>query len=302
MKWRITRLGRIFDPETHGLGLGTHASTPTPRPLDDGLVRFYFACRDAESRSRIAFVDIDVERPSTPIKVAAEPVLGFGPVGYYDDSGVSPGCVVETPGESCRLYYMGWNLGRTVPWRNSIGCAAERQDGRFEPVSPAPVLDRNAHDPFSLSYPWVHRSESGWRMWYGSHSATGQSAADMRHILKTATSSDGLHWTPNSTPALGLSAGEIALTRPSVLRSHDRWHMWFCHRGEAYRIGYAWSGDGVLWHRDDELGSLHPLGEGWEARETCYPAVFSAKGRIYMAYNGDGYGRTGIGLARLEPA
>jgi len=78
--------------------------------------------------------------------------------------------------------------------------------------------------------------------------------------------------------------------------------MWFCHRGEAYRIGYAWSGDGVLWHRDDELGSLHPLGEGWEARETCYPAVFSAKGRIYMAYNGDGYGRTGIGLARLEPA
>jgi hypothetical protein len=32
----------------------------------------------------------------------------------------------------------------------------------------------------------------------------------------------------------------------------------------------------------------------------CYPAVFDCMGQRYLFYNGNGYGRTGFGLAVLE--
>jgi len=32
----------------------------------------------------------------------------------------------------------------------------------------------------------------------------------------------------------------------------------------------------------------------------CYPYVFKHKGRFYMLYCGNGYGKTGFGLAVLE--
>jgi hypothetical protein len=32
----------------------------------------------------------------------------------------------------------------------------------------------------------------------------------------------------------------------------------------------------------------------------CYPAVFELNGNTYMLYNGNGYGKTGFGIAILE--
>jgi hypothetical protein len=32
----------------------------------------------------------------------------------------------------------------------------------------------------------------------------------------------------------------------------------------------------------------------------CYPCVFEHRGSKYMLYNGNGYGRTGFGIAVLE--
>ena len=32
----------------------------------------------------------------------------------------------------------------------------------------------------------------------------------------------------------------------------------------------------------------------------CYPYVFEYNDKLYMLYNGNGYGKTGIGLAVLE--
>ena len=39
---------------------------------------------------------------------------------------------------------------------------------------------------------------------------------------------------------------------------------------------------------------------GWDSEMVCYPHVFDHKGKRYMLYNGNGYGRTGFGLAVLE--
>ena len=39
---------------------------------------------------------------------------------------------------------------------------------------------------------------------------------------------------------------------------------------------------------------------GWDSEMIEYPFIFEHKDRIYMLYNGNGFGKTGFGLAVLE--
>ncbi len=97
------------------------------------------------------------------------------------------------------------------------------------------------------------------------------------------------------------SADEHAFGRPCVLKDRDGgYRMWYSVPRANYRIGYAESADGIVWHRRDADAGIEPSASGWDAGMIEYPAVFDLEGRRYMLYNGDDYGRTGIGLAILE--
>ncbi len=76
--------------------------------------------------------------------------------------------------------------------------------------------------------------------------------------------------------------------------------MWFCCRGHRYRLGYAESHDGLTWQRNDERAGMTVSQTGWDSEMICYPFVFAHRGRTYMLYNGNGYGKTGFGLAELD--
>ena len=76
--------------------------------------------------------------------------------------------------------------------------------------------------------------------------------------------------------------------------------MWYSHRGETYRIGYAESEDGLAWQRKDEEAGPDVSGAGWDSEMVEYPFVFDHEGERYMLYNGNGYGKTGVGLAVLD--
>ena len=83
-----------------------------------------------------------------------------------------------------------------------------------------------------------------------------------------------------------------------VLRDRDLWHMWYSYRGDRYRIGYAQSRDGLDWTRMDHEGGLWPQGTAWESEMVEYGHVFTHRDELYMVYNGNGYGLTGLGVAR----
>jgi hypothetical protein len=76
--------------------------------------------------------------------------------------------------------------------------------------------------------------------------------------------------------------------------------MWFSHRGEHYRIGYAESDDGIRWTRMDSEVGLTVSDSGWDSVGLCYPYVFDHKGTRFMLYNGNEYGKSGFGLAVLR--
>jgi hypothetical protein len=201
------------------------------------------------------------------------------------------------------LYYIGWTLGVTVPFQNSIGLAVSHDGGRtFTPYSDAPILGRNAHDPFFVASPCVMVENGIWRMWYVScvEWEPGRNGPRHRYHIKYAESADGIRWQRNGVVSIDFkSAAEYAISRPSVLKDDGTYKMWYSYRGESYRIGYAESKDGIRWERKDDVINLTVSEAGWDSEMIEYPFVFDHKSRRYMLYNGNGYGKTGIGLAVL---
>jgi predicted GH43/DUF377 family glycosyl hydrolase len=298
MLWQ--KLGRVFCPANNYEWMVSHAANPVAKHLQGDLFRIYFSSRDSENRSSIGFVEIDIKRPDQILKLGDKPVVQPGERGSFDDSGTSMGCLV-TVGNTEYLYYLGWNLGVTVPWRNSIGLAINDSSvPNFTKYSRAPILDRNEIDPYSISYPWVRREETLWKMWYGSNLKWGSQQTDMAYVIKYAESPDGINWVRTGIVCIDFkSKDEYAISHPCVLKDGELYKMWYSYRGTSYRIGYAESADGIHWTRMDEQVGIEVSESGWDSEMIEYPQVFDHQGRRYMLYNGNGYGRTGFGLAVL---
>ena len=139
-------------------------------------------------------------------------------------------------------------------------------------------------------------------MWYVSGTEWQVTAAGPRHRyhIKYAESRDGARWDRRGLVCIDYqSPDEYAFGRPCVIKDADRYRMWYSRRGESYRMGYAESRDGIVWSREDERCVLDVSSDqGWDAEMVAYPVVADVAGERFMLYNGNGYGRTGIGLAR----
>ena len=279
----------------------SHAANPTAEPLGGDLFKIYFSTRDQKNRSSIGHITIDIREPTRVLEEATEPVLSPGELAMFDDSGASIGCIVHV-GRARYLYYMGWNLSVTVPWKNSIGLAISEGPGEpFLRYSSFPILELNEIDPYTISYPWALRVGDTFRMWYGSNLRWGATKAEMLHVLKYAESSDGVHW--QRTGRIVINAkdkAEYAICRPTVLLENCLYRMWFCTRGEKYRIHSAESQDGLEWTRKGQDPGLDVSADGWDSDMIEYPCVFVHKRDLYMLYSGNGYGETGFGLAVAE--
>jgi hypothetical protein len=121
-----------------------------------------------------------------------------------------------------------------------------------------------------------------------------------RYHIKYAESADGVHWTRDGRVCIDYaSREEHAFGRPCVVRDGNGYIMWYSYRGSghSYRIGCAESLDGLTWTRRDNEAGLDPSADGWDSEMMAYPVVLRHRERAVMLYNGNGYGRTGIGLA-----
>jgi hypothetical protein len=299
MRWR--KLGLVYVPDGQEKSAASHAANPVPVHLGDDLYRVFISTRDAANRSSVNFVDVAISDIPRVTNVGVKPLLEPGRPGCFDDSGISIGSIVSA-GEKWYLYYLGWNLGVVAPWRNSIGIAVgDPHAPLFSRFCEGPLLDRTPTDPYSLSYPCVVRIGERWHMWYGSAQRFSSRVPDMRFVIKHASSDDGIIWHRDEKVALSLIGADVAMARPWVMVENGLFHIWFSRRdrsGKDFRIGYACSKDGISWERQE--AGIDVSADGWDSEMICYPCVFDHAGRRYMLYNGNGYGRTGFGLAVME--
>ena len=300
--WRP--LGRLIEPEATNWW-ASHAAYPTAQVHGDGLVTIYFSARDGGGRSALASVDFGLDgeyvRRLGPV---AGPLFTHGARGTFDADGVTVTSLVPSA-NGTMAFYLGWTLGVGVPFTNFIGLALGDAKGRrFRRVSPVPVLGRTRATPLTLGYPWVLPVADGYRMWFGSHTRWGAERLAMTHVIREANSRDGLDWRVSARPAVSVlenDPDEFAVSRPVVIAEADgSWSMWYARRYQHYRLGYARSLDGRSWVREDAAVRFDGIAAPWESEERTYPCVFDHRGRRYMLYNGNGYGRTGFGIAILD--
>jgi len=281
--------------------MATYAMVPVAEWRHGDIFRVYCSGRDSENRSLIGYAEIDLNNPEKAVRYSPKSVLGLGTLGCFDDNGVTPSWIVDSGGKKY-LYYIGWNQGSTVRMALVAGLAVSEDGGEsFERVFRVPILDRTHEEPYTLNTaPCVLREGDLWRMWYVS--GVEWVHRDLpRYNIKYAESNDGLHWQRSGVVCIDFEGpDENALARPCVIKENGIYKMWFSYKGDYYRIGYAESSDGIDWQRlDGEVGiDISP--SGWDSQMIEYSYVFSHEGKKYMLYNGDDYGKEGIGLAVAE--
>lgn len=298
-RWR--KLGRIFAPQGENWWMHSHAALPIAEQIEGDVYRVYFSSRDKFNRSFTGYIVVSLRPPFEILDISDKPVLSPGALGEFDDSGAM-GCWLTESDKTKYLYYIGWNTGKTVPFRNSIGVASA-ESGSFKRLFAGPIVDRTAQEPHFCASCCVLAGDQKWRMWY--LSCTGWELIDNsprhRYHIKYAESNDGISWQRDGHVAIDFASDkEFAISRPSVLFHNDQWYMWYSYRGSSYRIGYAESEDGINWIRMDQHANLSPSETGWDSEMIEYPFVFIHDGVKHMLYNGNGYGKSGFGLAVMD--
>ncbi len=310
---RLRRERRLLAPPDAHPWWRSHAQCPTVLALSDSFWRVYFAARDANNQSRIIYADFDPSQGMRLVRLETQPLLELGPQGAFDSAGMGPSVALFV-GDRIFLYYIGISLRRDVPHQLAIGLAISQDGGAsFRRAGPGPVLSTGPFDPYFASTPHVAYRDGEFRMHYMSGVAWERhgDVFDARYLVKWARSTDGISWTTEDRVALGFADdAETALARPWVVGWKNGYHMWFCRRGlrrgdpdfeRPYRLGYAQSVDGRIWRRDDDRLSFEnpPRPGDWDAAMQAYPCVVPHRAELFAFYNGNGFGQTGFGFARV---
>ena len=319
MRWR--KLGRVFDPRDVTLPDGCDVFAQAPQVIEfPDFLRVFFSTRSVDERSgkylsHVAYVDID--RSLRGIRSVGErEVLPLGGLGCFDEHGIFPMSVVRH-GDEILGYTTGWSRRTSVSVETAIGLAVSRDGGvTFERKGPGPVLAASPREPFLVGDGFVRVVGGTFHMWYifGTDWRRPSPVAPPERTYKIghAVSLDGVAWTREDgrriiSDRLGPDESQAL---PTVIEIDGRHHMYFCYRESvdfrtnavrSYRIGHAVSDNLRDWARDDD--DPLPLGGPgeWDAEMQCYPHVFESDGRVFMLYNGNGFGRFGFGAAVLEP-
>src|SRR3569832_1255602 len=138
MKWR--KLGLVFCPSGETEWMQSHAAVPIAESVGGDLFKIYLSSRDKSSRSFTGYVVIAINYPNQILELSTAPVLSPGELVEFDDSGAMASWLTWQC-DQIYLYYIGWNLGVTVPFRKSLGVAISTPGESFERYSSGPIID-----------------------------------------------------------------------------------------------------------------------------------------------------------------
>ncbi len=300
---RVKKFGPLLIPGGDFFWLNTHAG-PSFVDTNTTPARLYVTGRDAQNRSHIGFFVL--RQSGAELEVVLESgqlVFSPGELGTFDESGVSYPWLVRDAGKTL-MYYVGWTASGLTRFQNFTGLAISTDDGfTFSRVSKVPILDRTTTEPYGSGSCAVWRENANWYMIYTAFESWKlvEGTARPSYRLKEATSTDGICWQRSGRVVVDfISPEEHIIGKPMVLREGALTRLWYSHRGASYRIGYAESTDGQTFRRKDNHVGIDVSASGWDSEMIEYAFVFDLGGVRYMIYNGNGFGKTGLGYAILE--
>jgi hypothetical protein len=299
---RFRKLGLIYCVDGSCAVMRAHAMAPTPLLLGN-IIRIFFASTDDDMVGRVFFVDLDSRDSLRIVGRSVAPVLDAGQPGAFDMHGINPSSLVQH-GSELWLYYVGYQRQTVVPYTLLTGLAISRDGGHsFERAGAIPVLPSTEDEQFFRTAAHVHPAKDGFRAWYiGGNRWTEHEGKTLPiYGLRHVRSADGRSWSdrrillePDET------RGQIGFGRPYVLRTARGYRMYLSVRTvNGYRLSHAVSDDGFSW-RDWQSDVIPRSESGWDSEMICYAAAIEIGGNEFVFYNGNGYGRSGFGVAIRE--
>ncbi|MGB9152476.1 MAG: hypothetical protein WCD70_05255 [Alphaproteobacteria bacterium] len=309
-KW--AKQGLIFNVNKEAEWMDSYATGPVVDMTNDRVWRIYYNTRDSKGRSRPTFIEVETGNPKNILYVHDKPLLDIGKIGTFDDCGVSVLSLLDHDGKKY-MYYLGWTVRNTVSYHNSLGLAISEDGGKtFQKFSEGPLLSPTYREPYCNGASFTMKEGNLWRLWYTSF--VGWEIHDNHpeplYNIKYAESENGIDWNRNQIVSVDfIDERKIGIARPSVIKEDGIYKMWYCYRGasdyrtnkdNSYRMGYAESSDGKIFVRMDDKIEFTSSGEAWDSVMMTYPHVVKYKGKYWMFYNGNTFGKTGFGYATKE--
>jgi hypothetical protein len=293
--WR--KLGRVLQAAGGPLSR-SHVMLPTPWVMAD-RVRVFFASCDDEMRGRIYFADFAREPPFALMAVSPDPVFDVGPAGAFDCDGVNPSQIIESE-DGLALLYIGWRRGPAdEPYTLFAGLAHSGDQGQSFTRNPEPFLPPRPGERLFRTAPFIHRDPGGYRLLYIGGDAFLDGEGGRRtpvYSLMELRSDSPWVWDGAARVLMApdLDAGEVGFGRP-VITPDDRL-MISLRTHAGYRLVETDLKFDPL--TQPPLTPVVPSPfEPWEAGMTCFGAPCVVGANELLFYNGDGYGRSGMGLA-----
>jgi hypothetical protein len=287
----------------------THAQVPVVDVLNEQVWRIYYSARDRNNKSNTSYIEVEAGNPARILYKHNQPILTLGRLGTFDESGLMPSWIIEHKGIKY-LYYIGWSVKQTVPYHNAIGLAISEDGGKhFEKFSEGPLFDISYREPYFTGTSCVLIENDIWKNWYLSCTKWEiiNGKPEAFYHIKYAESKNGIDWERKGIVAINYKDNnEAGIVKASVFKENNLYKMWYSYRGAveyrsntnaSYKIGYAESVDGIHWERKDEHSGIELSANGWDSEMMAYPHVVSYKGKKFMFYNGNGFGRSGFGYA-----
>ena len=311
-KWK--KLGKIFSINELNLNNKfTHTQCPTYLKINNKH-RVYFSTRNQKNKSMIFFVNLNYDNGNlffSKNKLKG-PILKQGNSKEFDSDGVMPSYFLKR-NEDLILYYTGWKLIKKYPYENSIGIAISKDNGEtFKKYNYNPIIKKDKINTFFTGTSCVLKIDDKYINYYMSCydwiNDKENNTFEPIYDLKIATSKDGFNWENYGKIAIKLLPDWGGVSKASILQIDDYFHMWFSYRkktdyrfnkNNSYKIGYAKSKNGYQWELDDINFEETDHSESGDQIMQAYPNVFKINKNIFMLYNGNEFGKTGVFLAKM---
>ncbi len=282
----------------------SHTAMCIPYHLHDSIFRIYFSTRGERYNPQVGYIEIDINNTSQILNISENPVLENGPESHFDYNGLYSGCVVKRNNELWMYYSGRINLENDM-YQVSAGLAISKDNGlSFEKYSPSPVHQRNIHDPWLVSTPFVMPYNNGWRMYYLSGRRIERySNTDYKSFydIRSAFSNDGIEWKSENKIHIPINDKISNVAAPNIIRISDKYYFMtysYVEENNGYQLGAAYSENLNDWTICNSIFDSVKK-ENWD-KTRAYPCSFLYEDKIYVVYGADNFGKEGIGLLNVN--
>lgn len=278
----------------------SHTWVPTAFKIDNSdKVIVFFAGRNKLNESDTGYFIYDLNKNKVT-KICKKPILRRGNLGSFDDSAVIPSHLIKIR-KKYYLYYVGWTQGKKVPFFSNLGLAvSSRITGPFKKFSNSPILGKSKYDPYFVATCFVDKIKGAYEMFYTSNLYWKKinNIPYPRYIIKRCTSTNGINWKVKGEKIINFqSKNEVAITRPWIVKIKKKKVMFFSLKRKKYNIMTSINNGKSNWKRIKIFEFMKNKKINFDTDSQEYASIIKHKNKLYMFYNGNEYGRDGIGLA-----